>query len=84
MGMHTGSAIVVNLNNAVDYFGNTVNLAARVQSSVEDHAVRFTRRVLEDPAVNAALRARRARLKHRVMSFKGISGEVDVYTLSDF
>jgi class 3 adenylate cyclase len=84
MGIHTGSAIVVNLNNAVDYFGNTVNLAARVQGSVEDHAIRFTRRVLEDPAVNAALRARRARLKHRVMTFKGISGEVDVYTLADF
>ncbi len=80
MGLHMGSAIVVNLNDSVDYFGNTVNLAARVQASVDDHAVRFTRRVLDDPGANGWLREHRARLRHRQMTFKGITGSVDVYT----
>lgn len=82
MGIHSGSAIVVNLNNAVDYFGNSVNLAARVQGSVENHEVSFTRRVLDDRAVNAFLKSKRARLRHKAEHFKGINGLVDVYTLS--
>jgi len=81
MGIHAGSAIVVNLNNSVDYFGNTVNLAARVQASVDDHDIRFTRRILDDVGVQGILKARRARLLHRTMQFKGINGPVDVYTL---
>jgi len=80
MGLHMGSAIVVNLNDSVDYFGNTVNLAARVQASVDDHAVRFTQRVFDDPETNGWLRNQKARLRHRQMLFKGISGPVDVYT----
>lgn len=82
MGMHTGSAIVVNMNKAVDYFGNAVNLAARVQGSVEDHEVSFTRRILDDAPVNAFLKTKRARLRHKTQNFKGINGQVDVYTLS--
>lgn len=82
MGIHSGSAIVVNLNNAVDYFGNSVNLAARVQGSVENHEVSFTRRVLDDSAVHAYLKSKRARLRHKAEHFKGINGPVDVYTLS--
>ncbi len=82
MGIHSGSAIVVNLNKSVDYFGNSVNLAARVQSSVENHEVSFTKRVLDDEAVHTFLRSKRARLRHKSAVFKGINGNVDVYTLS--
>lgn len=82
MGIHSGSAIVVNLNNAVDYFGNSVNLAARVQGSVKNHEVSFTKRVLDDGAVYAFLKSKRARLRHKAEHFKGINGPVDVYTLS--
>lgn len=31
MGMHQGTVIAVNANDLLDYFGRTVNLAARVQ-----------------------------------------------------
>ncbi len=82
MGIHSGSAIVVNLNNSVDYFGNSVNLAARVQGSVENHDIRFTRRVLENAEVQNFLKSKHARLSHRSTQFKGINGPVDVYTLS--
>ena len=82
MGLHAGSAIVVNMNKSVDYFGNSVNLAARVQGSVEDHEISFTRRILDDNPVNAFLKTKRARLRHKAQNFKGINGQVDVYTLS--
>lgn len=31
LGIHSGSTIAVNLNDQIDYFGTTVNLAARIQ-----------------------------------------------------
>lgn len=31
LGIHSGSTIAVNLNQQIDYFGTTVNLAARIQ-----------------------------------------------------
>lgn len=31
IGIHRGPSIVVNLNDRLDYFGQTVNIAARVQ-----------------------------------------------------
>ncbi|EMJ88984.1 adenylate/guanylate cyclase domain-containing protein [Leptospira meyeri] len=82
MGIHSGSAIVVNLNRSVDYFGNSVNLAARVQGSVEDHEISFTKRILEDNSVHSFLKSKRAHLRRRMENFKGINGAVDVYTLS--
>lgn len=82
MGIHTGNAIVVNLNNAADYFGNTVNLAARIQASVDNHDIRFSTRVLEDPDVMTFLKKRKAVLRKRVESFKGINEPVDVYTFT--
>ena len=32
IGVHTGAAIAVTLNDRLDYFGQTVNIAARVQN----------------------------------------------------
>lgn len=82
MGIHSGSAIVVNLNKSVDYFGNSVNLAARVQGSVKDHEISFTKRILDDTSVYNFLKSKSAHLRHRSEKFKGINGPVDVYTLS--
>ena len=31
LGVHVGPSVVVNLNDRLDYFGSTVNMAARLQ-----------------------------------------------------
>ncbi|MBI3395524.1 MAG: adenylate/guanylate cyclase domain-containing protein, partial [Spirochaetia bacterium] len=80
MGIHSGNAIVVNMNNALDYFGNTVNTAARIQSAVEDHSIRFSSRVFADPAAMQFLKSRKATVRRRVESFKGIPEPVETYT----
>lgn len=82
MGIHTGNAIVVTLNDSADYFGNTVNLAARIQSSVDDHSIRFSRRVFEDADVLDFLKKNHAVLRKRMESFKGINDAVEVYTFN--
>ena len=49
VSIHQGPCLAVNLNSNIDYFGNTVNLAAKLQALVEAGQVAFSERVLADP-----------------------------------
>jgi class 3 adenylate cyclase len=54
-GIHHGPCIVVNLNNRLDYFGSTVNIAARLPNfSVGGQAI-FSESVYHDPEVQEFL-----------------------------
>ena len=54
IGIHAGSAIVVPLNGISDYFGQTVNIAARVEAAANASEALVTEAVLQDPnALNA-------------------------------
>jgi hypothetical protein len=44
MGAHCGPSIAVTLNENLDYFGQTVNIAARVQSFADAGRINFPRR----------------------------------------
>lgn len=48
LGVHTGSALAVPVNGVNDYFGQTVNIAARVESAAEPSQCLFSESVLED------------------------------------
>lgn len=39
LGLHKGSCILLNLNEKLDYFGNTINLAARIQGTSQGNDV---------------------------------------------
>jgi class 3 adenylate cyclase len=55
-GIHHGPCIVVNLNNRLDYFGSTVNIAARLPDfSVGGQAI-FSESVYYDPEVQEFLK----------------------------
>src|SRR5262249_57700988 len=49
IGIHEGPCLAVRLNNSQDYFGQTVNIAARVQGLASSRAIFVTRPVVEDP-----------------------------------
>jgi class 3 adenylate cyclase len=51
LGLHQGPCIVVTLNDRLDYFGSTVNLAARLQGQSKGHDIVLSREMAEDPAV---------------------------------
>jgi class 3 adenylate cyclase len=68
IGLHKGAAIAVTLNDRLDYFGQTVNVAARVQALADAGEVYLTREVRDAPGVAAllapfAVEATTARLK---------------------
>lgn len=53
VGLHTGPAIAVNSNDRLDYFGRTVNIAARVQGMSHGEDVVLSQSMREDSAVQA-------------------------------
>ncbi|HET6467304.1 MAG TPA: DUF5939 domain-containing protein [Geminicoccaceae bacterium] len=55
IGLHKGAAIAVTHNDRLDYFGQTVNVAARVQALAGAGEVYLTREVHDSPGVATLL-----------------------------
>jgi adenylate cyclase len=70
IGINCGSSISVNLNDRLDYYGKTVNLAARLEGEGDAGDISMSREFVEDPAVAGILQSYDRR--ERVAEFKGI------------
>lgn len=57
LGFHTGPCIAVTLNERLDYFGTTVNLASRLQEESRGDDIVFSTSVADDPAISRILDA---------------------------
>jgi class 3 adenylate cyclase len=55
LGVHTGPTIAVNLNDRLDYFGSTVNMAARLQGESRGGEIVLSPEIVEDPAIRPLL-----------------------------
>ena len=55
IGIHEGPCLAVMLNERQDYFGQTVNIAARVQSLSTNQEIHLTAPVIESPDVAALI-----------------------------
>ena len=55
LGVHAGPSVVVTLNDRLDYFGSTVNMAARLQGQSAGGDIVLSRAVADDPAVQSVL-----------------------------
>jgi class 3 adenylate cyclase len=77
VGLHRGPAIAVTLNDQVDYFGQTVNIAARVEGLANAGEVALSEEVHRDPAVAAMLDGRPVERVKGPM--KGVREEIPVY-----
>lgn len=54
-GLHTGPCIAVTLNERLDYFGSTVNMAARLEAQSTGEDIVISSAVYSDPAVREFL-----------------------------
>jgi class 3 adenylate cyclase len=54
-GLHTGPCIVVNLNDRLDYFGSTVNIAARLPGFSQGGELVFSEVFYKDPEIRKFL-----------------------------
>jgi class 3 adenylate cyclase len=55
VGLHKGPCIVVNLNDRLDYFGSTVNIAARLPAFSRGGELVLTEEINDDPEVRRFL-----------------------------
>jgi class 3 adenylate cyclase len=74
LGLHKGPCIAVTLNERLDYFGSTVNLAARLQAQSIGGDIVLSRVLAEDPAVATALDGRG--LRDEAAAIKGFARPV--------
>lgn len=74
-GLHTGPCIAVTLNDRLDYFGSTVNLAARLEGLSSGSDVIISRSVYEDTQVRELLNEKGLAAVEFDMTLKGFDNE---------
>jgi class 3 adenylate cyclase len=81
IGIHEGPCLAVMLNERQDYFGQTVNIAARVQGLSTSQAIHITGPVIEAPAVTAMLEKRAITPIQKQAALRGIADKIVVYEI---
>ncbi len=74
IGLHQGPAIAINNAGRLDFFGTTINMAARVQAQSEGDDVVFTQAIEEDPQVRAYLASEGGKRETMTVALKGLGG----------
>ncbi len=79
IGAHCGPSIAVTLNENLDYFGQTVNVAARVQSLADAGEICISEALYTAPGIGDLLTG------HKVIEFasplRGVEGNASVYRI---
>jgi class 3 adenylate cyclase len=81
IGIHEGPCLAVTLNNSQDYFGKTVNMAARVQGLASSRAIFVTKPVVDDPRSAKILEDLSLRPFEQRAALRGIADETTVYEI---
>ena len=81
IGIHEGPCLAVMLNERQDYFGQTVNIAARVQSLSTSQEIHITGPVIEAPAVAAILDKEAITPIQKQAALRGIADKIVVYEI---
>ncbi|MFC9363751.1 DUF5939 domain-containing protein [Rhodococcus sp. NPDC057014] len=81
VGLHQGPAVMIDNDGRTDYFGATVNLAARVQGCAAGGDIVLSRAVHDDPAVAPLLATSGYRCDVFTTGLKGIGEEQTLWRL---
>lgn len=80
IGIHKGAAIAVTLNERLDYFGQTVNIAARVQQLADADEIFVSEDVYSAEGVHALLGSRE--VASGVFKLKGVQQDLRVFRIA--
>jgi class 3 adenylate cyclase len=81
IGIHEGPCLAVMQNGRQDYFGQTVNIAARVQNLAVSRSILVTERVVKDGQTSMLLEANNLRPVAKGAALSGIADEMLVYEI---
>ena len=74
-GIHTGPCIAVTLNDRLDYFGTSVNMAARLEGLSTGEDIIISRALFEDPEVVSFIQSEGLTVTTFEMQLKGFENE---------
>lgn len=78
ISLNTGPCIAVRLNANADYFGGTVNVAAKLQALAEGHQIAMSETTYRAPGVAAYLAEQDAQVEHLAYTSKALPLAVPV------
>ena len=81
IGIHEGPCLAVMLNDRQDYFGQTVNIAARVQGVADARAIYASQSVVENPAVASILEKGGVKPVSQRHALRGVGEELTLYAI---
>ena len=81
IGMHEGPCLAVMLNDRLDYFGQTVNIAARVQGLAVSRSIFATRPVVDNKQAAELLGAAGLTPVPQQALLRGIADQLTVYEI---
>jgi len=81
IGLHEGNALAVNADDRFDYFGQTVNIAARVQGLAKADEIWVTKPILEAVEVADIFEIAGYQANQHQVRLKGVREETTVYCL---
>jgi class 3 adenylate cyclase len=81
IGIHEGPCLAVVLNDRQDYFGTTVNIAARVQALAESRSILATGPVVTHAQASALLENSGLKPVSQRRALRGITNELAVYEI---
>ncbi|OKO84666.1 adenylate/guanylate cyclase domain-containing protein [Bradyrhizobium sp. AS23.2] len=81
MGIHEGSCLAVTLNGQQDYFGQTVNIASRIQGLAASRSIVVTESVVDNAETRSLLEASGLDPTRRSVALSGIAERVSVYEI---
>lgn len=81
IGIHNGASIAVESNERLDYFGQTVNIAARTQNEANAQEIVITEAVYRAAEVQDIITAAGFDTRSETANLKGVGGAVTLYRL---
>jgi len=81
IGIHEGPCLAVNLNERQDYFGQTVNIASRVQGLAQTRSILATAPVVDNPLSASVLGGNGQKPMVHSHPLRGLAAEVPVYEI---
>lgn len=79
IGIHSGSTIVVTLNGRLDYFGNSVNTAARIQAQALPGEVVISETIFESEQNKKIIGKYVKKVSKNKIILKGIKNEINLF-----
>ena len=81
IGIHEGPCLAVTLNDRQDYFGQTVNIASRVQALAISRSILATGSVVDNPRASELLQTGGLKATPRRLPLRGVADELSVYEI---